>query len=102
MKVLITENRLHKSIEKYILDGYPMVKRVFVTTNKVQLAGEPNNRGEHIIDRNTINIDFINGKMTHSPSYVGRQIRNDVNSMFGFDIDKYASDWGMEVKMVKD
>jgi hypothetical protein len=102
MKVLITENRLHKSIEKYILDGYPMVKRVFVTTNKVELAGEPNNRGEHIIDRNTINIDFINGKMTHSPSYVGRQIRNDVNSMFGFDINEYGSDWGMEVKMVKD
>ena len=39
--------------------------------------------------------------MTHSPSYMGRRIRNDINSMFGFDIDKYGSDWGMEVKMVR-
>jgi hypothetical protein len=101
MKIIITENRLNSSLEKYILNGYPMVKRVFFTTKLVQLAGEPNSRGEKIIDRNIINIDFIDGKMTHSPSYMGRQIRNDINSMFGFDIDKYGSDWGMEVKMVR-
>jgi hypothetical protein len=102
MKIIITENRLNSSLEKYILNGYPMVKRVFFTTKLVQLAGEPNSGGEKIIDRNIINIDFIDGKMTHSPSYMGRQIRNDINSMFGFDIDKYGSDWGMEVKMVRD
>ena len=102
MKILITENKLHRSIEKYIIDGYPMVKRVFFTTKLIRLAGEPNSKGEDIIDRNIINIDFIDGKMTHSPSYTGRQIRNDVNSMFGFDIDKYGSDWGMEWKMVRD
>lgn len=102
MRVIITENRLHGSIENYILNGYPMVKRVFFTTKRIQLGGEPNIRGEQIIDRNIINIDFIDGKMTHSPNYMGRQIRNDVNSMFGFDIDKYGSDWGMEVKMVRD
>ena len=102
MKILITENKLHRSIEKYIIDGYPMVKRVFFTTKLIRLAGESNERGENNIVRNIINIDFIDGKMTHSPSYVGRQIRNDVNSMFGFDIDKYGSDWGMEWKMVRD
>jgi hypothetical protein len=102
MKVIITENKLNSSIEKYILNGYPMVKRVFFTTKKIRLASEPNERGENNIVRNIINIDFIDGKMTHSPSYVGKQIRNDINSMFGFDIDKYGSDWGMEVKMVRD
>ena len=102
MKVLITENRLNSSIEKYILNGYPMVKRVFFTTKKIRLASEPNEKGKNDIVRNIINIDFIDGKMTHSPSYTGRQIRNDINSMFGFDIDKYGSDWGMEVKMVRD
>ena len=101
MKVLITENRLHSSIDKYILNGYPMVRDVFFTTKLIRLAGEPNERGKNDINRNVININFIDGKMTHSPSYIGRQIRNDVNSMFGFDIDKYGSDWGMEWKMVR-
>ena len=75
---------------------------MFFKTKLIRLASEPNERGENDITRNIININFIDGKMTHSPSYVGRQIRNDVNSMFGFDIDKYGSDWGMEVKMVRD
>ena len=102
MKIIITENRLNSSLEKYILNGYPMVKRVFFTTKLVQLAGEPNSRGEKIIDRNIINIDFIDGKMTHSPSWTSKQIRNDINSMFGLYINTYGASWGMEVKMVRD
>jgi hypothetical protein len=101
MKYIITENRINNLLEKFILERYPMVRDVFFTTKLIRLAGEPNERGENDIIRNIININFIDGKMTHSPSYTGRQIRNDVNSMFGFDIDKYGSDWGMEVKMVR-
>jgi hypothetical protein len=102
MKYIITENRINNLLEKFILERYPMVRDVFFTTKLIRLAGEPNERGENDIIRNIININFMDGKMTHSPSYTGRQIRNDVNSMFGFDIDKYGSDWGMEVKMVRD
>jgi hypothetical protein len=102
MKYIITENRINNLLEKYILERYPMVRDVFFTTKLIRLASEPNERGENDIIRNVININFIDGKMTHSPSYTGRQIRNDINSMFGFDIDKYGSDWGMEVKMVRD
>jgi hypothetical protein len=101
MKYIITENRINNLLEKFILERYPMVRDVFFTTKLIRLAGEPNERGENDIIRNIININFMDGKMTHSPSYVGRQIRNDINSMFGFDIDKYGSDWGMEVKMVR-
>jgi hypothetical protein len=101
MKYIITENRINNLLEKFILERYPMVRDVFFTTKLIRLAGEPNERGENDIIRNIININFMDGKMTHSPSYTGRQIRNDVNSMFGFDIDKYGSDWGMEVKMVR-
>ena len=101
MKYIITEIRINNLLEKYILDRYPMVKRVFFTTKSIRLAGDPNERGENDIIRNIINIDFIDGKMTHSPSYLGRKIRNDINSMFGLDIEKYGSDWGMEVKMVR-
>jgi hypothetical protein len=101
MKILIKEERRNDLIEKYILRGYPMVKRVFFTTKLIRLAGEPNERGENDIVRNILNIDFIDGKMTHSPSYMGTKIRNDVNSMFGLYINKYGASWGMEVKMVR-
>jgi hypothetical protein len=102
MKIIITENRLNSSLEKYILGGYPMVKRVFFTTKSIRLAGEPNEKGENDIVRNIINIDFIDGKMTHSPSWTSKQIRNDINSMFGLYINTYGASWGMEVKMVRD
>jgi hypothetical protein len=59
MKVLITENRLHKTIEKYILNGYPMVKRVFFTTKKIRLASEPNEKGKNDIVRNIIEPSYI-------------------------------------------
>ena len=40
------------------------------------------------------------GEMTNSPTWTSKQIRNDINSMFGLDIDKYGSDWGFEWKMI--
>ena len=101
MKVIITENRLHKTIEKYILNGYPMVKRVFFTTKKIRLASEPNSKGENIIDRNIINIDFIDGKMSYSPTYTLKQIKNDIGSMFGLDMGRHGSG-KLEYKMVSE
>ena len=76
MKVLITENRLHKTIEKYILDGYPMVRRVRFTPGGTDYV---------------INIDFIDGKMSYSPTYTLKQIKNDIGSMFGLDMGRHGS-----------
>lgn len=101
MKILIKEERRNDLIEKFILNGYPMVKKVFFTTKKIKLASEPNSRGENMIDRTIINIDFIDGKMTHSPSYMLRKIKNQINPIFGLDIESYGSDWGLEGKMVR-
>lgn len=84
MKVLITENRLHKTIEKYILDGYPMVRRVRFTPGGTDYI---------------INIDFIDGKMSHSPTYTLKQIKNDIGSMFGLDMGRHGSG-KLEYKMV--
>ena len=84
MKVLITENRLHKTIEKYILDGYPMVRRVRFTPGVVNYV---------------INIDFIDGKMSYSPTYTLKQIKNDIGSMFGLDMGRHGSG-KLEYKMV--
>jgi len=101
MKILIKEERRNDLIEKFILNGYPMVKKVFFTTKKIKLASEPNSRGENMIDRTIINIDFIDGKMTHSPSYMLKKIKNQINPIFGLDIESYGSDWGLEGKMVR-
>jgi hypothetical protein len=84
MKVLITENRLHKTIEKYILDGYPMVRRVRFTPGGTDYV---------------INIDFIDGKMSYSPTYTLKQIKNDIGSMFGLDMGRHGSG-KLEYKMV--
>ena len=40
MKILITENKLNNAIERYILDGYPVVKNV--TFTKKSRYGENN------------------------------------------------------------
>lgn len=101
MKYIITESRINNLLEKYILERYPMVRDVFFTTKKIRLAGEPNERGENDITRNIININFIDGEMTYSPSVMGRKIKNDINPMFGLDIETYGSDWGIEWKMVR-
>jgi len=101
MKYIITENRINNLLEKYILERYPMVRDVFFTTKLIRLASEPNEKGENDISRNVININFMDGKMTHSPTWTSKHIRNDINSMFGLDIDKYGSDWGIEWKMVR-
>ena len=100
MKILITEHKYYNMIEKYILDGYPMVKNVKFITNKVQLGGNPNSRGEKIIDRNVIIVELISSQLEHSPNWTMKDIRNDVNNMFGLDADKYGSDWEFDYEIV--
>lgn len=93
MKYLITENRIHNLIEKYILDRYPMVGSVGFGTKKVHLAAGPNDEGETDIVKTLIFINFTNGKMSHSPSYTLKKIYNDLNSMFNLNIERYGSYW---------
>jgi hypothetical protein len=99
MKILITEHKYNKLIENYILDFYPMVRDVFFTTKEIYLAsGDKSER--RTIQRHIINVNFIDGKMEYSPTYTLREIRNNINRMFGLDIDMSGSHWGIEYKMV--
>ena len=99
MKILITENKLFNSIERYILDGYPVVKSVTFTTKDVYLAS--GNKSERkTIQRNIINVGFRGGEMQNSPTRTLREIRADINRMFGLDIDMSGSHWGIEYKML--
>ena len=99
MKILITENKLFNSIERYILDGYPVVKSVTFTTKDIYLAsGDKSER--RTIQRNIINVGFRGGEMQNSPTRTLREIRADINRMFGLDIDMSGSHWGIEYKML--
>jgi hypothetical protein len=98
MKYLITESRINNLIEKYILERFPMVNGVSFTKKKVQLAGEPNSRGENIIDRNVINLTWDWEEMEWSPNKTIKSITNDVNDMFELNIGKYGSDWDITYK----
>jgi hypothetical protein len=99
MKVLITESKYNKLIEDYILNGYPVVKNVTFTTKDVYLAsGDKSDR--RTIQRNIINVGFRGGEMQNSPTRTLREIRADINRMFGLHIDESNSDWGIEYKMM--
>jgi hypothetical protein len=98
MKVLIKESKYNKLIEDYILNGYPVVKNVTFTTKDVYLAsGDKSER--RTIQRTIIIIHLISGQMTHSPSWTMREIRNDINRMFGLGIEQPRSNWGIDYKI---
>ena len=98
MKLLITESKLHDTLEKYILEGYPDVKNVTFTTKDVYLAsGDKSER--RTIQRTIIVLGFINGQMSISPISQLRHVRVDINRMFGLRIDESGSDWGIDWKI---
>lgn len=94
MKYIITESRINNLLEKYILERYPMVRSVGFGTKKVHLGSGPNDKGETDIVQTIIFINFIKGEMiNNSPSYILKNIYNDLNSMFNLNIEKYGSYW---------
>jgi hypothetical protein len=97
MKVLITENKLNNAIERYILDGYPMVKSVrFSTRPDGYIWGYNDNKvtSEDSSNlKNVISISFISSKMTLSPNWTLKEIKNQINSMFGLNIGGRKSNW---------
>jgi hypothetical protein len=98
MKLLITENKLHNYIERYILEGYPDVKNVTFTTKDVYLAsGDKSER--RTIQRTIIVLGFISGQMSISPTSQLRHVREDINRMFGLGIGESGSDWGIDWKI---
>jgi hypothetical protein len=98
MKVLIKESKYNNLIENYILNGYPVVKNVTFTTRDVYLAsGDKSER--RTIQRNIINVEFRGNEMQISPTRTLREIRADINRMFGLRIDESGSNWGIEYKI---
>jgi hypothetical protein len=96
MKILIKEQRLNNVIEKYILEGYPMVKSVTVSTIRAFYHGTPDETPVHITK---IIIGFISNKLTHSPNWTIKEIKNKLNSMFNLEIGKKGSKWMIDYKI---
>ena len=93
MKILITENKLHNSIERYILDGYPVVKNVTFTKKDVYLDNGDKS------ERNIIVIGLISSQLTHSPNWTTKDIGRDINRMFSLKLEQSESDWGIDYKI---
>lgn len=98
MKILITENRLYNTLEKYILEGYPEVESVTFTTKNVYL-GDGDKSEIRTIQTNIIVLGFINGQMSISPTSLLRHVRVDINRMFGLRIGESGSNWGIDWKI---
>ena len=101
MKILITEDKRIRLIQNYITTTFPVVDSVDISDKKVLLGSGPNKFGEEgIIDVNLITVNFKSGKMQISPTTTLRKIMRQVNSIFGLDLDEFASKWDFTYKMV--
>ena len=101
MKILITEDKRIKLIQNYILSTVPVVHSVDIREKDVLLGSGPNKFGEEgVIKVNQITVNFKGGKMQISPTTTLRKIMRQVNSVFGLDLDEFASNWDFTYKMV--
>tara|TARA_R110000868_G_C10740372_1_gene752330 strand:- start:109 stop:417 length:309 start_codon:yes stop_codon:yes gene_type:complete len=101
MKILITENRRVKLIQNYILSTFPEVVSVDISDKKVLLGNDgPRNKQGEIIIVNLITVNFKSGEMQISPTTTLRKIMKQVDSIFGLDLNEFASKWDFAYKMV--
>ena len=101
MKILITENRRVKLIQNYILSTFPEVVSVDISDKKVLLGNDgPRNKQGEIITVNLITVNFKSGEIQISPTTTLRKIMKQVDSIFGLDLNEFASKWDFTYKMV--
>lgn len=87
MKYIITENKLNDVIKNFIVSYYPMVDDVHITYD--------GNKPTKIV------VDFIDGQMTHSPSYLSTKIKYNLMNIFNIDCFGKKPDCLITHKMVR-
>ena len=101
MKILITEDKRIKLIQNYILSTFPEVVSVDISDKKVLLGNDgPKNKQGEIINVTLITVNFDDSEMEYSPTMTLRKIMRQVNSIFGLDLNEFASKWDFTYKMV--
>ena len=105
MKYLITESTLTKVIEKYLYKSYDYIVSVDFHKTSVWLASD--NRAHDrtviriIIDPYKILDGNIDGSFKSYDRDIRRKIWRDIDTYFGLEVDKYGSDWDIEVYGVR-
>lgn len=87
MKYIISENKLNDVIKKFILSNYPMINDVHITYDDSKPT--------------KIVVDFIDGQMTHSPSYLSTKIKHHLINIFNIDCFGKNPDCHITYKMVR-
>ena len=105
MKYLITESKLDNTIESFIRKIYPEVVSVSFNQKNVLSAGQGYRVRSVtlisiIVDPHKILDGNISGSFRGYDRDIKRNIRNDLK-IFGLGLDKYGSDWDIEVFGIK-
>ena len=105
MKYIITESKLNNTIESFIRKTYPEVVSVSFNQKNVLSAGQGYRVRSVtlisiIVDPHKILDGNISGSFRGYDSDIRRNIRNDLK-IFGLELDKYGSDWDIEVFGIK-
>ena len=103
MKYIITENKMESMIKEYILKNYDVMD-VEYTTKRVYLGGGPNEKGETEVTQKVVNVyieNFKHQKRRSDMKEIKSSIWEVLNGLFGLNLDKYGSEWGLVVYHVK-
>jgi len=105
MKYLITESRINQTIKQYIESNYDYVVSVSFNKKNVLSAGQGFRVRSVtlisiIVDPHKILDGNISGSFRGYDRDIRRNIRNDLK-IFGLGLDKYGSDWDIEVFGIK-
>jgi len=105
MKYLITESRINQTIKQYIESNYDYVVSVSFNKKNVLSAGQGFRVRSVtlisiIVDPHKILDGNISGSFQGYDRDIRRNIWNDLK-IFGLGLDKYGSDWDIEVFGIK-
>ena len=65
------------------------------------MGSGPNKFGEEgVITVNQLTVNFDDSEMEYSPTMTTRKIMRQVDSIFGLDLNEFASKWDFTYKMV--
>ena len=105
MKYIITESRINQTIKQYIESNYDYVVSVSFNKKNVLSAGQGYRVRSVtlisiIVDPHKILDGNISGSFQGYDRDIRRNIWNDLK-IFGLGLDKYGSDWDIEVFGIK-
>lgn len=100
MKILISENRLNRTIKNYIMEMYPNVYDVYFTTIKKTLGSTD---GQPTVEETVIHIIINNSENKFQLSElddIRKEITKSVDTVFNLEYDVYGSLWDFQFHQI--